>query len=257
VLLMLSMGLGWTTPLAAQPAPAPKRLDQRIDRGLREVAALGAEAFNNGDAAGCCRLFEGALMMLEPLLEHRPALRKGIGQGLEDARRNPRLEERAFLLREVIDRTRAAVKPAAHKSTAAVSKDVGFALSARERTLLELTNKEREKEGLKLLRANPKLFAAARAHSANMARQDKLAHELDDKKPDERMRAAGYEGANWGENIAGGMPTPATAMEVWMNSEGHRGNILNPGYSEIGIGIATNERGVPYYTQVFGTPFRP
>lgn len=128
----------------------------------------------------------------------------------------------------------------------------GFQMTREEQELIELTNKEREKKGLAPLRPHVKLAQAARAHSANMARQQKLDHVLDDKGPAERIREAGHKGFGWGENIAFGMPTPADAMRVWMSSEGHRGNILNEDYREIGVGIARDERGVPYYTQVFG-----
>jgi uncharacterized protein (TIGR03000 family) len=125
-------------------------------------------------------------------------------------------------------------------------------LSRFEQELLDLTNHERKKAGLAPLDLNAKLVQAARGHSANMARQKKLDHTLEEKGPGERIRAAGYQGFTWGENIAYGMPTPASAMEAWMTSKGHRANILNGDFTEIGLGIVTDERGVPYYTQVFG-----
>src|SRR5437763_142357 len=67
-----------------------------------------------------------------------------------------------------------------------------FTMSPMEKAIVDLTNKEREKKGLAAVKPNPQLFAAARAHSANMARQNKLAHVLDDKSHTDRMKAAGY-----------------------------------------------------------------
>lgn len=145
-------------------------------------------------------------------------------------------------------------KPAV-KLPAQATPAADFQLSREEQQLLDLTNKERADAGLAPLRPNRKLFQAAREHSANMARQEKLDHTLDEKGPSERIREAGYQGYNWGENIAYGMPTPAGAIQVWMNSEGHRGNILNSDYTEIGLGIVATDRGVRYYTQVFGRHF--
>lgn len=125
-------------------------------------------------------------------------------------------------------------------------------LSADERMLVELTNRERAEAGLPPLRPESRLATAAREHSANMARQQKMDHVLDDKGPTERVRDAGYDGFGWGENIAFGQQTPAQAIEVWMNSPGHRANILGEQYTHIGVGIVRDRRGIPYYTQVFG-----
>jgi uncharacterized protein (TIGR03000 family) len=145
-----------------------------------------------------------------------------------------------------------AIRVAPKKDVEAKAKPKDSGLSQREQELLDLTNRERKKAGLEALQHNAKLAQAARSHSENMARQQKLDHVLDDKSPDDRIRATGYRGFNWGENIAFGMPTPAGAIEVWMNSKGHRANILSEGFTELGIGIAVDSRGVPYYTQVFG-----
>jgi uncharacterized protein YkwD len=187
---------------------------------------------------------------LRPILDHRPGLQKVIDKGLAAALRNPRLDERAFLLREIIDKISDAVSlPAA----SAPRIDFNWEPSQEERVLLELINKEREKEGLKPLRFNKKLFLAARGHSLNMAKQGKMSHELNDKSPGDRLREIGYRSAGWGENIAAGL-SPVQAIAAWMDSEGHRGNILNPNFREIGIGIAVNERGMRFFTQVFGVP---
>src|SRR5262245_60393551 len=128
-------------------------------------------------------------------------------------------------------------------------------LSAAEKTVLDLTNEERAKEKLPPLKPNPILIRVARAHSRNMAKQEKMEHELDGKKPHERTKEAGYKGGFIGENIAAGEEfPPKEVVKVWMGSKGHRENILNSTYTEIGIGIARNDKGEVYYTQVFGKP---
>jgi uncharacterized protein (TIGR03000 family) len=129
-----------------------------------------------------------------------------------------------------------------------------FKLSTEEQEILDLTNKEREKTGLAPLRANAKLVKAARDHSANMARLEMLDHELEGKGPGERLAAVEYASSGWGENCAAGQRTPAAAVESWMNSEGHRGNILNGSYEEIGVAVANSTGGGRYWTQVFARP---
>jgi uncharacterized protein YkwD len=127
-----------------------------------------------------------------------------------------------------------------------------FKLTKQEQEILDLTNKERTKAGLKPLKANEKLTKAAREHSKNMARQEKMDHELDGKTPAARVRKAGYKFNAMAENIAYGQRTVEEVLESWMTSEGHRANILNPKYREIGIGVAPGSKGVLYFTQVFG-----
>ena len=75
---------------------------------------------------------------------------------------------------------------------------------------------------------------------------------MDDVKPHERVLKAGYKNGFVGENIAAGQAFPAKeAVATWMNSEGHKANILNKDYEYIGIGMARNAKGEYYYTQVF------
>jgi uncharacterized protein YkwD len=128
-------------------------------------------------------------------------------------------------------------------------------LNADETTILELTNKARVEKELPRLTINPLLTKAARAHSANMAKQEKMDHVLDGKNPSDRVKAAGYKYSWTGENIAvGENVTVQQIFDGWMNSEGHRKNILKKEYREIGVGSARNDKGEVYYTQVFGAP---
>jgi uncharacterized protein YkwD len=133
-----------------------------------------------------------------------------------------------------------------------VKAEAKLTLSREEKAILVLTNVEREKAGLAALKPNEKLFGAARAHAANMARKEQLAHTLDDKSPADRLKEVGYDFSTMGENVAAGQRTPQEAMSSWMNSEGHRRNILGRQFKEIGIGIAVSDSGMRYYTQVFG-----
>jgi uncharacterized protein YkwD len=125
-------------------------------------------------------------------------------------------------------------------------------LTDDEKAVIKLTNAERKKADLPPLKPNAKLFAAARAHAANMAKQDKLAHELDDKTPADRVTAAGYKYSRWAENIGWDYRDPKAAVAAWMDSPEHKANILNEEVTEIGVGVAKNTKGEPYWVQVFG-----
>jgi|GEM_PF-790765 len=129
-----------------------------------------------------------------------------------------------------------------------------FSVSSDEQKILEFTNKEREKEGAPALKMNEKLFQAARDHSRNMARQQILSHGLDGKQAWDRVSKTGYKYTAVAENVAFNQKSPKGVVTSWMNSPGHRENILNKQYTEIGIGIAKDEDGKPYYTQVFARP---
>jgi uncharacterized protein YkwD len=107
-------------------------------------------------------------------------------------------------------------------------------------------NRERGHAGLRKLKLNKKLSRAARAHARDMAKRNYFSHDtLGGGTFVDRIRRAGYlKGArSWvvGENLAwgsGGQSRTRVITEMWMNSPGHRANILNPSFREIGIGIA-------------------
>ena len=120
--------------------------------------------------------------------------------------------------------------------------------------VLSLTNAERADAGCKPLRANAKLTAAAQAHSSDMAAKDYFSHNSKNgDSPFTRMKEAGYSFSAAAENIAMGQPTAKAVMKAWMNSPGHKANILNCTYTELGVGYATRS-GTPYWTQDFGKP---
>jgi uncharacterized protein YkwD len=132
-----------------------------------------------------------------------------------------------------------------------------FAMTKDEQTLLELLNKERVKKELPPLRPNPLLFQVARAHSANMAKQEKMEHVLDGKNPGQRVLAAGYDYGKVAENIAvseGKGATLPMIVKGWLESKIHRDNLFNEQMSETGLGIAKNNKDEVYYTQIYARP---
>lgn len=126
-------------------------------------------------------------------------------------------------------------------------------LTDEEKGVLEQTNAQRKAAGLPELVANAKLFQAARDHSTNMAKQGRMSHVLDGRTHADRAATAGYPYGYLGENIAWNQRDATEVVECWMRSAGHRANILNRNYTEIGLGVAVNERGERYWTQVFGS----
>jgi uncharacterized protein YkwD len=117
-----------------------------------------------------------------------------------------------------------------------------------------LVNQERAKAGCGALRTDERLRTAARGHSTDMAQNGYFSHTgRNGSSFVDRIAAAGYpRSAAGGENIAMGYRTPAEVMDGWMNSEGHRENILNCGFKAIGVGVARDSGGAPYWTQDFG-----
>jgi uncharacterized protein YkwD len=139
--------------------------------------------------------------------------------------------------------------------TVLAHEDKPVELTKAEQTILDLTNKERAKEKLSPLVMNPILTRVARAHSANMVRKGEMKHDLDGKRPAQRVEEAGYDYKRVAENLAWtDGDTLENVMKGWMDSKGHRENILNPGFTEIGIGIARNDKGETYFTQEFAKP---
>ncbi|MQM24894.1 CAP domain-containing protein [Glycomyces albidus] len=120
-----------------------------------------------------------------------------------------------------------------------------------EAEVLSIVNDRRGENGCGGLERDSRLDTAARLHAEDMAVNDYFDHTSQDgRSPTDRANAQGYEGGV-GENIAYGYPDAEAVMEGWMNSEGHRANILNCGYDVIGIG-AYDRDGTIYWVQMFG-----
>ena len=144
-----------------------------------------------------------------------------------------------------------------------------IATTGFEAEILRLTNVERASAGLSTVTACNTLTLAARGHSARMLDGQFFSHTdpASNKKAVDRIRDTGYlDGANgWsvGENIAMGQSTAAATMTSWMNSPGHRANILNAAFTHLGVGVVvgafqewkseySNWDAVPFSTQNFG-----
>ncbi|MFJ8605057.1 CAP domain-containing protein [Streptomyces shenzhenensis] len=125
---------------------------------------------------------------------------------------------------------------------------------ARSRAdVVELTNRERGRARLAPLAVDPLLTAAAQAHSADMVARDFYSHTSPEgSQPWDRAAAAGSRRRTIGENIACGQRSAAEVVEGWMNSPGHRANILKPDFTHIGVGFVGGGRTGTYWTQLFG-----
>ncbi|MFF5705018.1 sigma-70 family RNA polymerase sigma factor [Streptomyces sp. NPDC012794] len=118
--------------------------------------------------------------------------------------------------------------------------------------VVSLVNSERAAAGCGPLREDAQLRDAAQRHSADMARRDFFSHtNPDGADPGARTTAAGYRWSTYGENIARGQQTAQAVMDSWMKSPGHRANILNCSFKDIGVGIHSGSGG-PWWTQNFG-----
>jgi uncharacterized protein YkwD len=118
---------------------------------------------------------------------------------------------------------------------AATAGSHGASLNQRERSLLSVVNEVRTSHGLRPLRVDGALTRAARSYTATMLRTDVFAHG----DMFGRLVQSGARGPRYGENLAWGTGSHATARRVvrgWMASPGHRANLLRPGWNRIGLG---------------------
>ncbi|WP_431780253.1 sigma-70 family RNA polymerase sigma factor [Streptomyces chumphonensis] len=119
--------------------------------------------------------------------------------------------------------------------------------------VVDLVNAERARAGCGPVRHNDRLDTAAARHSADMAARDYFDHtDPDGDDPGDRISAAGYSWSTYGENIARGQQSASDVVTAWMDSPGHRANILNCSFEEMGVGKHSASGG-PWWTQVFGT----
>ncbi|MCT7357003.1 CAP domain-containing protein, partial [Streptomyces sp. 15-116A] len=115
--------------------------------------------------------------------------------------------------------------------------------------VLALTNAERSKAGCGPVTADNRLARAAQLHSEDMSANDYFDHTSQDGRSfADRAKAQGYPSPG-AENIARGQSSAASVMDAWMNSPGHRANILNCDLKTMGVGVTTNDW---TWTQVFG-----
>lgn len=126
------------------------------------------------------------------------------------------------------------------------------AVSSYEQKVVELVNVERQKAGLSSLSLDAAVSNVARIKSKDMADNNYFAHQSPTYgSAGDMLNKFGIKWSAWGENIASGQRTPEAVVTAWMNSAGHRANILSSNYSKIGVGYVTNSSGTPYWTQIF------
>ncbi|BBH68517.1 hypothetical protein ACTI_52020 [Actinoplanes sp. OR16] len=136
------------------------------------------------------------------------------------------------------------------KTTAAPAVDESVAAE-----ILRLVNTERQAAGCDGLTTESRLEAAAQKHSQLQADQNTMSHQLPgEASMGDRVTAEGYRWRSVGENVAAGYTSAESVMEGWMNSPGHKANILNCGYEQLGVGLASSSSGTKYWTQNFAAP---
>ncbi|KMM38796.1 SafA/ExsA family spore coat assembly protein [Guptibacillus hwajinpoensis] len=125
------------------------------------------------------------------------------------------------------------------------SKDIG-------QQVMDLTNQERAKNGLSPLTWNWEVARVARYKSADMRDKNYFSHQSPTYgSPFTMLKNFGVSYRSAGENIAAGQSTAEEVVQAWMNSAGHRKNILNPGYTQIGVGYVSGGSYGHYWTQMF------
>lgn len=128
-------------------------------------------------------------------------------------------------------------------------------LGAYENQVVTLVNQERAKAGLAPLKINTKLAGVAERKAEDLRDKNYFAHNSPTYgSPFDMMKQFGITYTSAGENIAKGQKTPAEVMNGWMNSPGHKANIMNANYTEIGVGYVTDSNGTTYWVQHFIRP---
>jgi uncharacterized YkwD family protein len=143
-------------------------------------------------------------------------------------------------------------KSSSSATTSSQAPSAGSSYSAFQNEVVRLVNQERAKNGLGALSVDSALTKTATLKSQDMAENGYFSHTSPTYgSPFDMMKQFGITYRTAGENIAMGQTTPAQVMEGWMNSPGHRANILQSSYTKIGVGVAQNSSGRYYWTQQF------
>ncbi|MBP1925121.1 putative YkwD family protein [Sedimentibacter acidaminivorans] len=143
-------------------------------------------------------------------------------------------------------------KPAATQQAAPSNTEVSSSVSSYEQKVVELVNVERQKAGLSSLSLDTAISNVARMKSKDMATNNYFAHQSPTYgSAGDMLTKYGIKWSAWGENIASGQRTPQEVVTAWMNSPGHKANIMSTNFSKLGVGYAVNSNGTPYWTQMF------
>jgi uncharacterized protein YkwD len=147
--------------------------------------------------------------------------------------------------------TRPRPEPTRTRSTA--TSDPTRGSDTEQQRVVDIVNRERAAGGCPAVKVNARLTEASQLHSEDQAAHNNMSHEgSDGSSPWDRARRAGYDNAI-GENVAMGYRDAEAVMDGWMNSPGHRNNIMNCDARAIGVGLAMSSGGAPYWTQMFGS----
>lgn len=129
------------------------------------------------------------------------------------------------------------------------------AASSPQAEIITITNQRRAEAGVGPVTVDAILVGAAQRHSEDQARNDAMSHYgSDGSDAGSRIASSGYQGRGWGENVASGYTDAAAVMSGWMASPGHRVNVLNGAFTDVGIGLAYAADGTPYWTMELGQP---
>jgi uncharacterized protein YkwD len=189
-------------------------------------------------------------MLRDP--KHVLALPEGVRQYTPDPYYATILQPKTIVL--AVSKTAFPASEKVTRPAAVANRNSPNSVAMDENIVIDQTNKERAKAGLPPLKRNEQLMESARKHSRNMAAKRILSHELGGTNFLTRSEAEGYQFAGGGENIAEGARSSIEVVSMWMQSPGHRSNILDANYTEIGVGFAFDANGRRFDTQIFGRP---
>jgi uncharacterized YkwD family protein len=163
--------------------------------------------------------------------------------------------EQPEAVKQPVQATPQQTKPVSQKPAETTEKPAAATasnVSEFEKQVGNLVNEERKKAGLKPLQLDTKLSDVAREKSKDMMNKGYFSHQSPTYgSPFDMMKQFGITYRAAGENIAKGQQTPQEVMKAWMNSEGHRANILNGSFTHIGVGFVKDSQGMTYWTQMF------
>jgi uncharacterized protein YkwD len=153
--------------------------------------------------------------------------------------------------------------PVQQRPAASANRDVtrgsvsGSVNAPVQRQVLALVNENRRRGGCDGLTLDRRLIVAANRHAADMARRGYFAHRSPNGQgAGDRVEDAGYDWSRYSENIARGQDSPAEVVNGWMNSPGHRENIMDCRLHQMGVGLAFDRENTAYWVQDFATPDR-
>ena len=117
---------------------------------------------------------------------------------------------------------------------------------------LKMVNQIRQKFGIPPLRISGTLNSVASRYAGIMASRNAMGHSVDGSRFDNRIKSSGYKGSKLAENVGEGYQSIVAVIKGWIASPGHFKNLINPAYTEVGIGMAVGRGGKLFWSQEFG-----